>query len=114
MKTSILARNFFIAACLPWFASCAERQAFHYSHPPAEVFIADNAPPPPTPLPEVITVAPGKLDPWQWIPGCWEWRGHWIWMGGHWVIRPNPGAEWVAPHFGYRGRYRVWFGGCWR
>ena len=80
----------------------------------AAVFIADGAPLPPPPQTEVITVAPGPLDVWLWVPGCWEWRGRWIWVGGHWTARPYRDAVWVGPHFGYRGHYRVWYGGAWR
>ena len=114
MKKSILARSFFIAAGLPLLAGCVERGTVNHHQPPAAVFIADGAPLPPPPQTEVITVAPGPLDVWLWVPGCWEWRGRWIWVGGHWTARPYRDAVWVGPHFGYRGHYRVWFGGAWR
>lgn len=114
MKKSTLARSFFIAACLPLLAGCVDRGTGSRRQPPVEVFLADNAPLPPPPQTEVITVAPGPLNVWLWVPGCWEWRGRWIWAGGHWAARPYRGAVWVGPHFGYRGHYRVWFGGGWR
>ena len=113
-KCSLAIKCLLIAACLPLFAGCAKRHIVRHSYPPAEVIIAENAPPPPLPQTEVITVAPGPLDTWLWIPGGWEWRGRWIWVGGHWVARPHPGAVWVGPHFGFRGQTRVWFGGSWR
>jgi len=112
MKTSTIIRNLLFAASLPLFAGCVEREVVYRPVPGAVV--TDEAPAPPPPQTEVITVAPGPLNVWFWAPGCWEWRGHWVWTGGRWMARPHVGAVWIAPHWGWRGHHRLWVGGGWR
>jgi hypothetical protein len=78
--------------------------------PNAQVVVEDPAPPPPQV--EVIPVAP---DPTLiWVGGNWEWRGRWVWYGGHWAARPHPGAVWVRGGWVHRGSGRVWVGAHWR
>ncbi len=110
MKTFPLFRTVLVAACLPLLAGCVTREVVYRDRPVA----GEEAPAPPPPQTEIVTVAPGPLAVWFWTPGCWEWRGHWIWAGGHWMHRPHPGAIWVGPHWGWRGHHRVWVGGGWR
>src|ERR1700733_3481497 len=106
MKNSILMKTVIITAALPIFAGCVERQVVsrappNYSKQPpqAEVVVADPAPPPLQV--EVVPVAP---DPtFIWIGGSWEWRGRWVWAGGHWGARPHPGAVWVRGGWVHRG-----------
>lgn len=117
MKTSKAVKYVLIGASLPLFAGCVEREVVYRDRPappPNEVVVEEPAPAPPPPQAEVITVAPGPMDAWFWVQGCWEWHGRWIWVGGHWVPRPHPGAVWVTAHWGWRGHHRVWVTGYWR
>jgi len=125
MKNSIIFKSALIAATLPLFAGCVERQVVYRDRP---VYVqtpppADGAPPPqtdvvveaPAPPPPQVEVVPAAPDPtFVWIGGVWEWRGHWVWTAGRWAPRPHPGAVWVSAHWGYHGHRRVWVGGAWR
>ena len=124
MKKSILIKSLLIAACLPLLAGCiVERPARPVTvvqptpppgaPPPAEVVVTQPEAPPPVQV-EVMPVAPGPLDLWLWVPGCWEWRGHWVWAAGRWAPRPHRHAVWVAGHWGHRGQGYVWVGSRWR
>jgi hypothetical protein len=124
MKKSILIKTTLIAASLPLFAGCVERQVVYRDRPvyvqpapppgapppAAEVVVADPAPPPPQV--EVIPVAPDPM--FIWIGGSWEWHGRWVWAGGHWGPRPHPGAVWVHGGWVHRGHGRVWVGAHWQ
>lgn len=113
MKSSIVLKTILIAASLPLFGGCVEREVV-YRNPPPGATVGGNPGEPPPVQNEIVTVAPGPLDLWLWVPGCWEWRGGWVWTGGHWAARPHPGAVWVSPHWGGRGHHRVWVAGHWR
>jgi len=116
MKRSLFVKCALIGAVLPLFTGCVERVVYRdrpAPPPPAQVTV-ETAPAPPPPQTEVVTVAPGPTDVWFWVPGCWEWRGRWVWVGGHWAARPHPGAVWVGPHWGYHGHHRIWIVGTWR
>jgi hypothetical protein len=125
MKKSILIKSLLITAALPLLAGCVvyERPARPVTvvqpapppgaPPPAEVVVTQPEAPPPVQV-EVMPVAPGPLDLWLWVPGCWEWRGHWVWAAGRWAPRPHPHAVWVAGHWGHRGQGYVWVGSRWR
>jgi hypothetical protein len=124
MKNSTLIKTALITASLPLFAGCVERQVVYRDRPvyaqpapppgapppAAEVVVEDPAPPPPQV--EVIPVAPNPA--FIWIGGSWEWRGRWVWAGGHWGPRPHPGAVWVHGGWVHRGHGRVWVGAHWR
>jgi hypothetical protein len=111
MKTSYIIKCALIGITLPLFAGCVTRTVVYRDRP----VVVDQAPAPPPPQAEVITVAPGPRDVWYWAPGAWEWRrGHWIWTRGHWVARPRPGAVWVGAHWGWSGSQRIWVEGTWR
>jgi hypothetical protein len=110
MKNNLLIKGLLLAASLPLLAGCVvyERPA------PRPAVVVDDAPAPPPPQVEYVTVAPGPPDVWFWVPGGWEWRGRWVWVGGRWAPRPHPGAIWIGAHWGYRGNHRVWVRGDWR
>ena len=74
-----------------------------------EVVAADPAPPPQV---EVIPAAPNPA--FVWVDGSWEWRGRWVWAGGHWAPRPHPGAVWVRGDWVHRGHDRTWVAAHWR
>jgi hypothetical protein len=69
---------------------------------------------PPEPRAEVVPPKPSDTN--RWIPGFWDWDGHWYWVGGYWTDKPHPDAEWEAGHwdaYGENDGYR-WIGGHWR
>jgi hypothetical protein len=116
MKNSILIKTVLIAAVLPLFAGCIiepqPRRVVYVQQPPpgGEVIVEQPSEPPP-PQYEVITPAP---DPtFVWIGGRWEWRGHWVWMHGHWD-HPHPGHVWVVGHWEPRSHGSVWISASWR
>lgn len=117
MKTSTFIKCALIGTSLPLLAGCVEREVVYRDRPvavaPGEVVAAEPGEPPPVQT-EIMTAAPGPMDVWFWVPGCWEWRGHWVWYGGHWSARPHPGAVWVHAGWGHRGHGRVWVTGHWR
>ena len=94
-------------------AGCVTREVVYRDRPApgGGVWEAPASPPLQT---EVITVAPGPLTFWLWTPGCWEWRGRWVWVGGRWAHRPHVNAVWAGPHWGWHGHQRAWVGGGWR
>jgi hypothetical protein len=117
MKNSKPLNIALIAACLPLFAGCMERQAVYRGQPaaqPSGEAVADEPPGPPPPQMEVVPVAPGSVTVWFWVPGAYEWRNHWVWVGGRWTPRPHPGAVWVAGNWERHGRHHVWVTGHWR
>lgn len=67
---------------------------------------------PPAPQTEVIVAAP---DPsYVWVPGSWQWRGRWVWVGGYWAPPPYRQAVWV-PGYWLRGPFGWhWVPGHWR
>jgi hypothetical protein len=117
MKNSTLVKTVLIAASLPLFAGCVERQVVYrdrpvYVPPPGGTVVVEQPGEPPPPQVEVIPVAP---DPrFIWLGGSWEWHGRWVWLGGRWAPRPHPGAVWMRGHWGMRGHNRVWIGAGWR
>jgi hypothetical protein len=118
MKKFTLVKTVLSIATLPLFAGCVERQVVYRDRPvyaaPAGGAVVVSEPAPPSPLVEVMPPAPGSTEIWFWAPGCWEWRGHWVWTSGRWASRPHPRAVWVGPHWGQRGHVRIWVGGGWR
>jgi len=120
MKKSILAKSLVLAVGLPLLAGCiVERPArtvtvVQPAPPPGDQVVVEQPENPPPPQVDIVTVTPGPLDLWCWVPGTWEWRGHWVWAGGRWAPRPHPHAVWVGGHWGHRGHGYVWVGGRWR
>lgn len=114
MKASILTISLVAASALPLLTGCIERRVY-VERPPvsvapgSQVVVAD--PPPPSPS-EVVVEAPGPA--YVWVPGYWSWQGHWVWVGGSWVIAPYPHAVWAGGHWGRRGHSYVWIEGRWR
>jgi len=115
MKSSILINSLLIAAALPLLPGCVifERQPVAVAPPPGEMVVTRPEAPPP-PKVEVLTVAPGPLDLWVWVPGCYEWRGHWVWVAGRWAPLPRPHAVWMTGHWARQGDGYVWIAGRWR
>jgi hypothetical protein len=121
MKNSMLIKTVLIAAGLPLFAGCVERQVVYRDRPVyvqqpppgGEVVVEQPSEPPAAPpTAEVITPAP---DPtFIWIRGYYDYGPQgWIWIGGHWD-RPHPGARWAVGHWERHGRRSVWISAGWR
>ncbi|HZT23913.1 MAG TPA: YXWGXW repeat-containing protein [Verrucomicrobiae bacterium] len=68
--------------------------------------------PPPPPPAETVVVAPAPG--YVWIDGEWVWRGHWVWVAGHWAPPPPGYHIWVHGYWyhGPRGWHHV--PGHWR
>jgi outer membrane lipoprotein SlyB len=80
------------------------------SAPSTDVANVQQAPPPPPAETVVVTPAPGYV----WIPGAWQWRGRWVWVGGYWAAPPYPTAIWVTGYWATGPRGYFWVGGHWR
>ena len=113
MKNTSLINLLLTAAALPLFAGCDVyvRPGRAVIVAPAPVVVeADPAPPP-----AQVEYIPPQPDPaYLWIGGTWEWRGRWVWAGGHWAARPHARAVWVPGGWVHRGHDRVWVAGHWR
>ena len=105
-KTKILGM-LVVASGLALAAGCAVYVPHHRGYE-AGVVYSD----PPAPEVEVIPVAPGPA--YVWIGGCWEWHNSWVWMPGHYVHAPHPGAAWVSPEWHHQGRGWARRPGHWR
>lgn len=77
--------------------------------PTGEVLVTQEPPPP---RQEVIGVAPTAEH--VWVKGYWAFQNRrWVWMPGHWELRPRAGATWVPGHWDHTARGWVWFPGHW-
>jgi len=70
--------------------------------------------PPPARTETIPTAAPSQAH--AWVPGYWTHTGsRWVWVAGHWEMRPRTAAIWVPGHWdkdpGDRGW--VWTSGHW-
>jgi hypothetical protein len=51
-----------------------------------------------------------------WIQGYWTYsHGNWVWMPGHWELRPRTNAMWVPGHWDKNpeGKGWIWTAGHW-
>jgi hypothetical protein len=68
---------------------------------------------PPEPRVEAPGAPPGSSYVWQ--SGYWlNQSGRWVWLPGHWEMRPSPGATWVPGHWDNTARGWVWTPGHWK
>jgi hypothetical protein len=76
-------------------------------------YIVSEQIPIPALLPEEKPAQPSDKN--HWVPGYWEWDGHWLWISGYWTSLPDPNAEWVAGHWAENsnGGWR-WISGHWK
>ena len=114
-KISVLVLGCVAGASLLFGAGCVQRRVVYVREPavapaPGEEIVVTETPPPPQV--EVVGLAPGP--DFVWMPGCWEWRGHWVWAGGRWAIGPHPHARWIPGRWTRHGRNHVWIRGYWR
>lgn len=71
--------------------------------------------PPPPPQVEAVPALPGEIYVWR--PGHWRWQARlnrYVWVRGHYVVRPRPGAIWVPGEWVERGGVWQWRRGHWR
>src|SRR2546429_7564974 len=67
---------------------------------------------PPSPRTEVIGVAPSARH--VWVKGYWMRQGdRWVWIPGHWEVRPRATAVWVEGHWDKTSRGLEWTPGHW-
>lgn len=79
---------------------------------PAAVRVYVGVAPPPV-IVEKIPVAPSRNH--IWVRGFHRWDGRaYVWVPGHFVVRPRPGAIWVAGHWVKHRRGWYWVDGRWR
>ncbi len=93
-------------------SGCVERRVVYVREPaPAggETVVTEAPPPPQV---EVVGIAPSPE--FVWVPGCWEWRGRWFWIGGRWAVGPHPHALWMPGRWARHGHGHVWIRGYWR
>ncbi|MGH7952284.1 MAG: YXWGXW repeat-containing protein [Limisphaerales bacterium] len=109
MKKSVLVKSLLVAASLPLFAGCVEREAVQ---PGAEAVVQQPAEAPPL---QAEVVPPQPDITYVWVPGSWDWRsGQWLWVAGRWTPPPHPGAVWVHGRWHKHHRGYVWIHGHWQ
>lgn len=54
------------------------------------------------------------IDANHYVPGHWDWQGHWSWVPGYWTTRPHADADWIAGHWEGEGDEHRWIGGHWK
>ena len=115
MNTSYLTKMLPLVAVVALLTTgCVVRERTVYRPAPAAVVATDEVVvegPPPAPLVETVTIAPGPG--YVWVGGGWVWQGHWVWARGHWAHPPRRGAVWLAPHYEYRHGVHVFIRGRW-
>ena len=69
--------------------------------------------PPPAAISEPVPVLPSPRH--LWIPGHYQWDGQtYVWVRGHFALRPRPRAVWVPGSWVADGRRWYWSEGYWR
>ena len=113
MKTKISILAAVVVSGLLFGAGCVQHRVVYVREPAVaaggEVIVTATPPPPQV---EVVGMAPGPE--FVWVPGCWEWHGHWVWAGGRWAVGPHPHAHWIPGRWARRGHGHVWIHGYWR
>ena len=114
-KTSALILGTVIAGTLAFGTGCVQRRVVYVREPAPPTIEAGEetiTETPPAPQVEIVGAAPGP--DFVWVPGCWEWHGHWVWAGGRWAVGPHPHAHWIPGRWTRHGRDHVWIRGYWR
>lgn len=113
MKKSIIIKSLVVAIGLPLLAGCVEREVYRESPPPpaGEAVVEQPSEPPPS---QVEVVPPQPDITFIWVPGAYEWRGRWVWVGGRWASPPHRGAVWIRGGWVLRDHHSVWVRGHWR
>ena len=116
---SLLKSGLLVLAGAFLVGGCVYRERVVYRHRGARIVTTETVgsevvvtEAPPAPVVETVTISPGPE--FIWVGGCWEWRSHWVWEGGHWARPVRPGAVWVPHHYERRGGVHVFIRGGWR
>ena len=106
-------RRFFLAGLPVLVSGAALIGACTVTAEPTEVAVVRVAPP--APRYEVVhPLPPDRAAREHWIPGHWRWDGReYVWVPGHYAVRPRPGAVWVASRWERRGAGWVFIDGRW-
>ena len=94
------------------FTAC---QTKHYepvvtTTPTGEVVVTEA---PPAPQQEVVGTAPTTSH--VWIPGYWMYKNNrYVWVPGHYEVRPRLNAVWVPGQWNHTSRGWVWTPGHWQ
>jgi hypothetical protein len=68
---------------------------------------------PPAPRREIVGTAPGAS--YVWVEGYWMHSDNrWVWVPGHWQIRPTATAVWVPGHWNRTINGWIWTPGQWQ
>ena len=68
---------------------------------------------PPAPVVETVPVAPSPRH--VWVGGYHRWSGQdYVWVPGHYVVRPRRYSAWVPGHWSQHRRGWYWVPGHWR
>ncbi len=115
MKTCVLLKTVLLAstgALLLTGCVYHERVVYRAPYPPVATseVVVTAAPPPPIVETRVVAPGPGFV----WVSGCWDWRGRWMWVGGHWARPPRHVMVWAAPRYEVHGGHHVYVRGGWR
>ncbi len=72
--------------------------------------VVSEAPPPARP--EIIAPAPTVSH--VWLKGYWTFQdGQWVWIPGHWEVRPRTGAVWAPGQWDRTSTGWIWTPGHW-
>jgi hypothetical protein len=87
---------------------CASHQ--HVGVTPTGQVVVTEAPPPARQ--EVVTSSPGAQ--YIWVAGYWVHADdRWVWIPGHWQIRPTGVTNWVPGHWDKNINGWIWTPGHW-
>ena len=116
MKKTVLLKIVLAAVVLPLFAGCASPPPTNVGSQVATGTDVSGQPTeaPPANQKDVIPACPGSPAQWWFIDGHWDWRGKWVWVAGHWRVRPHPGDIWLPGKWVQQGNVYVWQKGRWR
>ena len=115
-RPAALARGLLLAAVLPLLGGCVSRPVDVGPQVATadDINVGQPTQAPPENQRDVIPSCPGSLTLWYFIDGHWAWRGQWVWVAGHWRMRPHPGDIWLPGKWVQQGDVYVWQGGNWR
>ena len=79
---------------------------------PTTTHVVVTRPAPPAPRAEFQPPPPNERAVWD--PGRWNWNGReYVWVGGHYIERPNVAMRWEPGHWAPQGGNWVWIDGRW-
>lgn len=112
MKREILRILLLVTLGGLFVAGCSSHRQYEpvvTTTPTGEVIVTEA---PPAPRPEVISTAPSTSH--VWVEGYWMYRNtRWVWVPGHYEVRPRLNATWVPGHWDRTSRGWVWTAGRW-